>query len=120
MVAAWVAAAKNLRRPGISATANHWKREAGGRLLILAFLPSFLPVLGLSVSLLTLDREADTGALQPAAVAYGVLHRSLVWESPWFILVASKSRWGRGKVLAASFPWPPPRCPHASLARGRR
>src|SRR2546426_11498582 len=48
------------------------------------------------------------------------LHRSLVWESPWFILVASKSRWGRGKVLAASFPWRPCRCPHASLPRGRR
>src|SRR5438552_17037350 len=57
---------------GISATANRWKREGGGRLLILALLPSFLPVLGLSVFLLTLDREPDTGALQPAAVAYGV------------------------------------------------
>src|SRR2546422_9088982 len=73
MVAAWVAAAKNLRRPGISATANRCKREGGGRLLILALLPGVLPVLGLSVSLLTLDRGADTGiALQPAAVEYGV------------------------------------------------
>jgi len=112
MVAAWVAAAKNLRRPGISATANHWKREAGGRLLILALLPSFLPVLGLSVSLLTLDRGADTGiALQPAAVAYGVpasfagLGIALVYSR--CIEIAVGTRQGFSRVLpVATVPMP--------------
>src|SRR5207245_2606330 len=112
MVAAWVAAAKNLRRPGISATANRWKREGGGRLLILALLPSFLPVLGLSVSLLTLDRGADTGiALQPAAVAYGVpasfagLGIALVYSR--CIEIAVGTRQGFGRVLpVATAPMP--------------
>ena len=111
MVAAWVAAAKNLRRPGISTTANHWKREGGGRLLILALLPSFLPVLGLSVFLLTLDREPDTGALQPAAVAYGVpasfagLGIALVYSR--CIEIAVGTRQGFGRVLpVATAPMP--------------
>ena len=73
MVAAWVAAAHSLPRPWISATENRWKREAGGRLLTLTLLPCVLPILGLSVLFLTLDRGTDTGiVLQPAAVAYGV------------------------------------------------
>lgn len=111
MVAAWGAAAKNLRRPGISATANRSKREGGGRLLILALLPSFLPVLGLSVSLLTLDREADTGALQPAAVAYGVpasfagLGIALVYSR--CIEIAMGTRQGFSRVLpVATVPMP--------------
>jgi len=112
MVAAWVAAAKNLRRPGISATANWWKGEGGGRLLILALLPGVLPVLGLSVSLLTLDRGADTGiALQPAAVAYGVpasfagLGVALVYSR--CVEIAVGTRQGFSRVLpVATAPMP--------------
>jgi hypothetical protein len=109
LVVAWIAAAKNLPRPRISATDSVWKGAAGGRLLTLILLPCVLPILGLSVSFVTLDREADGGvALQAAAVAYGVpasfagLGIALVYSRCIEIAVGTKQGFSRVLPVAAA------------------
>lgn len=69
---AWASAIKNLPRPVLLHRASDGSRNLAPRLVLL-LLPCVLPILGLTISLLMLDRGVGGGiALQPAAVAYGV------------------------------------------------